>query len=134
VQTTAKLLSSGLSAGRIRRLVRDGALVRLRPGVYAPGTAVTSLVRAPRDQKTRQVGEQLLGLAATLAVTSSRSAGSHRSAALVYGLGLVGRGPESVTEITRAPGDGGSRTGRLGGLVHIAALPRSTSSAAGASR
>jgi hypothetical protein len=40
----------------------------------------------------------------------------------VYGLGLVGR-PESVAEITRAPGDRGSRTGDLGVLVHIAALP-----------
>jgi hypothetical protein len=40
----------------------------------------------------------------------------------VYGLGLVG-GPESVAEITMAPGDRGSRTGDLGVLVHIAALP-----------
>ena len=40
----------------------------------------------------------------------------------MYGLGLVGR-PESVAEITRAPGDRGSRTGDLGVLVHIAALP-----------
>ena len=124
VRTTAELLSSGLSAGRIRRLVRDGVLDRLRPGVYAPTATVASLVRAPRDQKTRQAGEQLLGLAATLAVTSSRSAGSHRSAALVYGLGLVSsRGPGPVTEITRAPGGRGSRTGDAGVLVHIAALP-----------
>ena len=41
----------------------------------------------------------------------------------MYGLGLVGRGPESVTEITKAPGDRGSYTGRLGVRVHIAALP-----------
>jgi predicted transcriptional regulator of viral defense system len=123
VRTTAELLSAGLSAGRIRRLIRDGVLDRLRPGVYAPATTVTSLVRAPRDQETRQAGEQLLRLGATLMVTSSRSAGSHRSAALVYGLGLVGRSPQSVTEITRAPGDRGSRTGDLGVLVHIAALP-----------
>jgi Protein of unknown function (DUF559) len=49
--------------------------------------------------------------------------GSHRSAALVHGLGLVGRDPKSVAEITRAPGDQGSYTGRRGVLVHIAALP-----------
>jgi hypothetical protein len=49
--------------------------------------------------------------------------GSHRSAALVHGLGLAARGPESVAEITRAPGDRGSHTGDLGVLVHIAALP-----------
>jgi len=41
----------------------------------------------------------------------------------VYGLGLMGRGPEPVTEITRAPGDRGSHTGDLGVVVHIAALP-----------
>jgi hypothetical protein len=42
---------------------------------------------------------------------------------LVHGLGLVGRGPKSVAEITKAPGDHGSYTGRRGVLVHIAALP-----------
>jgi Protein of unknown function (DUF559) len=122
VRTTAELLSLGLSAGRIRRMVRAGALCSLRPGVYASAATVSSQVRDARDEMGRQAGRQLLQLAATLAVTGSRSAGSHRSAALVYGLGLVGR-PESVAEITRAPGDRGSRTGDLGVLVHIAALP-----------
>ncbi len=125
VRTTAELLSAGLSAGRIRRLVRDGALCSLRPGVYAPAATVTELVRDAPDERARQAGGQLLRLAATLTVTGSRSAGSHRSAALVHGLGLVGRGPESVAEITRAPGGRGSRTGDLGVLVHIAALPAS---------
>ena len=103
-------------------MVRDGALCSLRPGVYATAATISSQVRDARDERGRQAGGQLLRLAATLAVTGSRSAGSHRSAALVYGLGLVG-GPESVAEITRAPGDRGSRTGDLGVLVHIAALP-----------
>ncbi|MCW2905864.1 MAG: hypothetical protein JWL68_653, partial [Actinomycetia bacterium] len=58
-----------------------------------------------------------------LAVTGSRSAGSHRSAARVYGLGLVGRGSEPATEITRAPGGGGGHANRLGALGHVAALP-----------
>ena len=66
---------------------------------------------------------ELLRVAATLAVTGSRSAGSHRSAALSYGLGLAGRGTDSAAEITRAPGGRGSYTGRLGVLVHVAALP-----------
>jgi hypothetical protein len=123
VRTTAELLSAGLSAGRIRRLVRDGALCPLRPGVYAPAATVAALVRNARDDRARQSGGQLLRVAATLAVTGSHSAGSHRSAALVYGLGLVGREAESVAEITRAPGDQGSYTGRRGVRVHIAALP-----------
>lgn len=120
--TTGELLSEGLTAGRIRRLVRDGALRPLRPGVYAPAGTVTALVRDARDERGRQAGGQLLRVAATLAVTGSRSAGSHRSAALIYGLGLVGR-PGSVAEITRAPGDRGSHTGDLGVRVHVAALP-----------
>jgi hypothetical protein len=123
MRTTAELLSAGLSAGRIRRMVRDGALCSLRPGVYASAATVTALVRDARDERARQAGRQLLQVAATLAVTGSRSVGSHRSAALVHGLGLVGRDPESVAEITRAPGDRGSHTGDLGVLVHIAALP-----------
>jgi hypothetical protein len=104
-------------------MVRDGALCSLRPGVYASAGAVSALVGDTRDEWERRAGTQLLRVAATLAVTGSRSAGSHRSAALAYGLGLAGRGPDSVAEITRAPGDQGGRTGRLGVLVHVAALP-----------
>ena len=123
MRTTAELLAAGLSAGRIRRLVRDGALCSLRPGVYASAASVRALVRDARDERARQAGGQLLRVAATLAVTGSQPAGSHRSAALVYGLGLVGRDAESVTEITEALGDQGSYTGRRGVRVHIAALP-----------
>jgi hypothetical protein len=123
VRTTAELLSSGLSAGRIRRLVRDGALCSLRPGVYASAATVTALVRNARDERARRAGEHLLRVAAALAVTGSRSAGSHRSAARVYGLGLVGLGPEPTAEITRSPGDRAGHANRSGALVHVAALP-----------
>lgn len=123
VRTTAELLGTGLSAGQIRRMVRNGTLCSLRPGVYATAATVSALTRDPRDERARQAGGQLLQVAATLAVTSSRSVGSHRSAALVHGLGLVGSGPKPVAEITKSPGDQGSYTGRRGVLVHIAALP-----------
>jgi Transcriptional regulator, AbiEi antitoxin/Protein of unknown function (DUF559) len=118
VQTTAQLLAAGLSAGQIRRLARDGVLVRLRPGVYAPAAAVTSVAR-PRDSN----GHAALRLVAVLAATGSQSVGSHRSAGRVYGLGLVGRDQEQVTEITRVPGGPGGHTARLGVLVHVARLP-----------
>ena len=69
-------------------------------------------------------------MAAALAVTGSRSAvtgsgsaGSHGSAARVYGLGVAGLGPAPLTEITRVPGGRGGRTGGPGVRVHIAALP-----------
>lgn len=123
VRTTAELLGTGLSAGQIRRMVRNGTLCSLRPGVYATAATVSALTRDPRDERARQAGGQLLQVAATLAVTGSRSVGSHRSAALLHGLGLVGHGPKSVAEITKAPGDHGSYTGRRGVLVHVAALP-----------
>jgi hypothetical protein len=119
VQTTAQLLAGGLSAGQIRRLIRDGTLRQLRHGVYAPVATATSVVRAPRETNA----EQLLQLAAALAATGSQSVGSHRSAGRVYGLGLVGRDREQITEITRAPGDRGGHTARLGVLVHVARLP-----------
>jgi len=123
VRTTAGLLSAGLSAGRIRRLVRDGALCPLRTGVYAPQATVTALVRDARDEKARQAGEQLLRVAAALAVNGSRSAGSHRSAGRLYGLGLTGPGLEPGTEITWAPGERSGHANRAGVRVHVAALP-----------
>ncbi|MGI8446590.1 MAG: DUF559 domain-containing protein [Streptosporangiaceae bacterium] len=123
VRTTEELLSAGLSAGRIRRMVRDGALCSLRPGVYAPAATLTALVRDARDERARQAGEHLLRVAAALAVTGSRSAGSHRSAARAYGLGLVGPGPGPRAEITRSPGERAGHANRAGVLVHIAALP-----------
>lgn len=119
VWTTRELLAAGWSAGRIRRLVRDGTLRRLRPGVYGPAA---SLARAPRDQKAGP-GEELLQVAAVLAATVAQSAGSHRSAARVYGLGLVGRDPKPVTEITLVPAGRGGHADRPGVRVHIAALP-----------
>ena len=123
VRTTGELLAGGLSPGRIRRMVRDGALCSLRPGVYASAATVTALVRDARDERARQAGEHLLRVAGALAVTASRSAGSHRSAARVYGLGLVGPGPGRRAEITRSPGERAGHANRAGVLVHVADLP-----------
>ena len=123
VRTTAELLAAGLSAGQIRRLVREGDLCPLRPGVYVAAATVTSLVRAARDEKARRAGEELLRLAGVLAVTGSGAAGSHRSAARIYGLGLVGSDTGSAVEVTRIPRDRGGHAGRPGVRVHVAALP-----------
>lgn len=43
VRTTAELLGTGLSAGQIRRMVRNGTLCSLRPGVYATAATVSAL-------------------------------------------------------------------------------------------
>ncbi len=68
-------------------------------------------------------GSRSVGTGSRSVGTGSRSVGSHGSAARVYGLGLVGPGPTPLTEITRAPGGRGSRTGGPGVRVHAAALP-----------
>ena len=115
VLTTAQLHAAGLSSRQIRRLVRQGALRPLLTGVYAsqavpaadpaPATrsAPAAVTSAFAGRKARQAGEELLRVAAALAVTGSRSAvtgsgsavtgsgsaGSHGSAARMYGLGVV---------------------------------------------
>jgi hypothetical protein len=123
VQTTAELRSAGLSSRQIGRLVRQGALRPLLTGVYASEAATAAVIGEARDDRARKAGEHLLQVAAGIAVTGSRSAGSHHSAARVYGLGVLGRDRPPLIQVTRAPGDPGGRTGRPGVRVHIAALP-----------
>ena len=109
VQTTAQLRAAGLSSRQIRRLVRQGALRPLLTGVYAtpaaeparsarsfpaaeparPAQSVPSAAAAVAPyladgsggRKAEQAGEELLRVAAALAVTGSRSAvtGSRRA-------------------------------------------------------
>lgn len=118
VLTTGRLRAAGLSARQIRRLVVAGALAQLRTGVYirTPGAA-----GAPEYS---QAADVLLPLAAALAVTGSRSVGSHQTAAAVHSLSLPGRLPSPLIHVTRAPDGCGSRNRRRPGvLVHNAALP-----------
>lgn len=134
VRTAAELRAAGLSSRQIGRLVREGALRPLLTGVYATPAATAAVVGKAPDNRARQAGEHLLRVAAALKVTGSRSAGSarsagswrsagsHQSAARVYLLGIVGHDPAPLIQITRAPGNRGSRTGRPGVRVHAAAL------------
>jgi predicted transcriptional regulator of viral defense system len=117
VLTTGRLLAAGLSARQIRRLVIEGGLAPLRPGVYAR----TEAAGGPAAGAAVDV---LLPLAAALAVTGSRSVGSHQTAAAVHTLSLVDRPSQQLIHVTRASADRGSRTRRRPGvLVHNAALP-----------
>jgi hypothetical protein len=117
VLTTGRLLAAGLSARQIRRLVVDGGLARVRPGVYARTPAAGAPV-------VGEAADVLLPLAAALAVTGSRSVGSHQTAAAVHGLSLPGRPASRLIHVTRVPGDCGSRNRRRPGVVvHNAALP-----------
>lgn len=115
VSTTAQLRATGLSEAGIRRLVRAGLLRQVVRGVYGRADLVAAVGGGPS-------GEHLLRLAAAVALTGSRSVGSHHSAAIVHGLGLLGQPPARVA-VTRSPDDLGSRTSGAGVLVHVAALP-----------
>jgi hypothetical protein len=57
-----------------------------------------------------------------LAGTGSGAVASHRSAAVIHGLDLLGRLPAGVVELTHPRGIG-SKSGRGGARMHTAALP-----------
>ncbi len=107
--TARELLAAGISPVRIQLLVRWGVLVRVGRGVYAPP-------KMARDQGV------VLRLSSVLAVTRPGAVGSHRSAALIHALDVLGREQAALT-VTHPPG-AGSRTGRPGVDIHVAALPR----------
>ncbi len=116
ITTTARLRAAGLSPAQIRHLVRRGSLLPVRRGVYAHADTVASAAG-------ERGGEELLCVAAALAMTSSLAVGSHHSAAAVHGLPLLGRRSAGIVTVTRSPDDLGSRSGRKGLLVHTAELP-----------
>jgi predicted transcriptional regulator of viral defense system len=116
VTTAARLRAAGLSAGQIQRLAGHGTLRSPRTGVYAPAALVDSVA-------ADLAAAHLLQVAAAIASTRSRVAGSHRSAAIVHGLSLVGQSRVSRVELTRTRDGQGSRTRRPGVLLHVAALP-----------
>jgi predicted transcriptional regulator of viral defense system len=116
VTTAAGLRAAGLSARQIHRLTSDGTLRWLRTGVYAPAALADSVAGEP-------AAAHLLQVAAAIAAASSPAVGSHRSAAIVHGLSLVGQQPVSRVELTRARAGPGSKSRRPGILLHMAALP-----------
>jgi hypothetical protein len=113
--TTRELLSRGMSAGRIRALVRRGVLVPVGHGTYARAASAARMAAEPGAQ-------QALCVASVLAVARAGAVGSHHSAAVIHGLDLLGRLPFGAT-VTHLPG-AGSGTGRPGVRVHLAALPQ----------
>lgn len=114
VVTTAELAAAGTSRGQVQRLVRQGALVRLVRGGYAPAALVAA---RPGDR----AGEHAIIASAALAVAGADSVVSHHSAALIHGLDLLGSGPGGTVALTRPPGCR-NHAGRAGVRVHVAAL------------
>ena len=115
ILTAAELRAAGVSPVQVKRLVRQRALISLARGVYLPTDHPGG---CPRDP----AGVHALRVATAVAKLGPGHVGSHRSAAVLHGLDLLGRVPEQV-EVTRAPLDVGSRASRGGVRVHSAALP-----------
>lgn len=115
VATLGQLIATGTSRAQIRRLVAKGRLARVRRGVYQAAGAAAGDPGQARQHAVR--------LAAAIAVTGTRVVGSHRSAAVIHGLDLVGRTAGGQLSLTRWPDDAGSRSRRANVLIHSAALP-----------
>lgn len=110
--TAASLKARGKSPERIRTLVRRGALVRIGRGIYVyPATA--SAFSATPD------GDHVLRAAAAVIQAGRGSVVSHRSAAVLHGIDLIGR-PGAVT-ITARPAAG--RKGTAGVHLYTTSLP-----------
>lgn len=114
VVTTAELAAAGASPGQIRHSVERGTLLRLTRGGYAPAELAAS-------ESTKRAGEHAIRVAAALAVAGPGAVASHHSAAIIHDLDLLGHRPDSIVSITRPPG--GTRKGRAGVRLHVAALP-----------
>ena len=68
-------------------------------------------------------GATALRVAAAVATVGAQAVGSHRDAATIHGLDLLGRQKTNQVSVTRELGATGSRTSRRGIRLHIAALP-----------
>jgi len=101
-----------MSRYRMGRLVAQGRLVAIRRGVYA----------LPGEGRDGTPGHALQ-VAAVLAGCDFPAVASHRSAALIHGLDLIGTQQAAAVMVTRAPGARGSRSLRRGVTLHTAALP-----------
>jgi predicted transcriptional regulator of viral defense system len=115
IMTSAELAAAGVSPAQIRRLVRQGVLLRVGFGIYARAAVVADLARDA-------AGAQAVQVAGALAVMGPGCVGSHHGAAIIHGLDTLGRHPPTVA-LTRPPGGTSSKTARPGIGLHTAALP-----------
>ena len=119
IVTVSELLAAGLSRPQVRSLARQRVLLPQGRGVYARAALVAEVAHRP-------AGEQALQVAAALAVVGPGAVGSHRSAALIHGLELLGSQQAGTVTVTRPLGGSGSNTARPGICLHACALPAGT--------
>lgn len=107
VFTSAEALACGLDRGEVARLRRAGAVVRLGRGVYGPAEFMAA------------DAQRCAHAAALLAYESRGAVLAGRSAALAWGLPLIGPAPARV-ELVAERGRDGLAAGRI---LRVAALP-----------
>ncbi|MFF1528123.1 type IV toxin-antitoxin system AbiEi family antitoxin domain-containing protein [Cellulomonas sp. NPDC058312] len=104
--TARDALARGATSDQLRAAVRAGAVQRVRRGVYGPGArGASGRGRAEADAEVHRVRVAAAALALRDPVFS------HRSAAAVWGLPLLGPWPTHVEVTSRTAGGGRSRTG-----------------------
>ena len=115
LMTTAELLAGGWSERRIRTLAKRGDLIAIGRGVYADGDKARKLL-------SLSGGDQLLAVAAAVAVVGRGAVLSHQSAAYLHKVDVLGR-PDShdTTVALTCPAHRGRR-GRNGIQIHTASL------------
>ena len=108
--TRAQALAAGRTPRQIRTLLRDGAWTSLTRGVHVE----TALLAGPPERRHVVLAAGRV-LASGLDVVAS-----HRTAALLHGLPLLGRPPD-LPQLTRAPRWSGDQADHPG--VRVAQLP-----------
>lgn len=100
----------------MRTLVRRGYLVRVRRGAFATRRAAAAAGNDPRIAHALQV-------AAVRAITGPDAVGSHQSAALIHGLGLLKKPSPKVVTLTCPPQRRRRSRAEAGIYFHRAELP-----------
>jgi hypothetical protein len=116
ILTAAELLGAGVTQSGLRALVRRGTLTSVGHGMYAR-TALVNQVKAAKS------GSTALLLAAAVAGAGPDAIASHQAAAALHGLQLLHQAQLDAIDVARPPEAKGSRTGRPGLRLHVAAIP-----------
>lgn len=119
VGSTAEWHRAGLSRRHLASLIDSGHLAMVRRGAYATASI---LARAAEDPRLAHA----VAVAGAIATGRNGGAGSHYSAARIYGIDLLSTPEGDAVALTLPPGARTGRPGRNGQrelACHVAALP-----------
>ena len=121
VFTRRQARASGLSPAAVRTLLRSGTWTVLARGVYAPTASVQASATDPH-------AHHVLFAAARVLTSGLGVVTSHRTAALVHGLPVLGR-PPPVPQLTRSPRFTGDSSAVR--ALYVAGLPEGAATGRG---